>query len=77
MANFDYRKLAGKITEVFGSQRNYAQFMGWAERTASEKLNSHTDYKQSEILKTAKALGLELSDIPVYFFVEKVQFDRT
>lgn len=71
MKGYDYRKLSGKITEVFGSQRKYAQFMGWAERTASEKLNSHTDYKQSEILKTIDALGLDLSDIPVYFFSRK------
>lgn len=77
MAGYDYSKLSGKITEVFGTQREYAKFMGWAERTASEKLNSHTDYKQGEILKTVKALGLATSDIPVYFFAEKVQFDRT
>lgn len=77
MANYDYSKLAGKITEVFGSQRKYAQFMGWAERTCSEKLNSHTEYKQSEIMRTVTALGLSKSDIPVYFFAEKVQFDRT
>lgn len=77
MGTYDYSKLSGKIVEVFGSQRKYAKFMGWAERTASEKLNSHTEYKQSEIMKTVRALGLEKRDIPVYFFAEKVQFDRT
>lgn len=77
MSQYDYSKLSGKITEVFGTQREYAKFMGWAERTASEKLNSHTDFKQGEIMKTVKALGLDKSEIPVYFFADKVQFDRT
>ena len=73
MANFNYAKLTGKIVEVFGSQKEYAKYMGWAERTASEKLNNNTQYKQDEILRTVEGLGLSVSDIPAYFFAQNAQ----
>jgi len=71
--NFNYSKLTGKIVEVFGSQREYAKFMGWAERTASDKLNNKAQYKQNEVMKTLCALGLSTDDIPTYFFTINAQ----
>ena len=73
MRSFNYAKLTGKIIEVFGSQKEYARFMGLAERTVSEKLNNHAGFKQEEILRTVEGLGLELHDIPAYFFAKKTQ----
>ena len=73
MTQFNYAKLTGKIVEVFGSQKEYAKYMGWAERTASEKLNNNTSFKQDEILKTCEGLGLTEIDIPAYFFTKKAQ----
>lgn len=69
----NYAKLKGKIEEVFGGQRGYAKYMGWAERTASEKLNNNSDFKTSEIQKTIDGLGLSVRDIPDYFFTLKAQ----
>ena len=68
MKTFNYAKLTGKIVEVFGSQKAYSQFMGWAERTTSLKLNNKARFKQDEILKTVEGLGLEMCEIPDYFF---------
>lgn len=73
MGKYNYAKLNGKIVEIFGSQRAYASYMGWAERTASEKLNCRTDFKQSEIERTIEGLGLSKADIPDYFFVRYAQ----
>lgn len=73
MLRFDYSKLNGKIVEVFGSQRAFAKEMGWAERTASEKMNSNSKFKQDEIMKSIDLLGLTVSDIPDYFFAIKSQ----
>lgn len=73
MLQFNYAKLTGKIIEVFGTQREYAKYMGWAERTASEKLNNNARFKQDEIMKTVDGLGLSLADIPAYFFTKSTQ----
>jgi len=73
MAKYNYAKLTGKIVEVFGSQKAYARFMGWAERTASEKLNCNSEFKQGEIVKTVEGLGLSFADIPEYFFARIAQ----
>ena len=72
---FDYSKLRGKIVEVFGSQSAFAKMMEWSERTLSLKLTSKRWWKQPEICKAAKLLGISSEDIPAYFFKEKVQTD--
>ena len=36
---FNYAKLLGKIVEIFGTQRKFAEAMGLSERTISLKLN--------------------------------------
>ena len=40
----------------------------------SLKLNGKVGWKQSEITKACKVLGLALTEIPAYFFVVKVQY---
>ena len=69
----DYSKLKGKITEVCGTQSNFAEKMGISERTISLKINGKIDFTQSDIVKATKVLGLKDTDIPEYFFVNKVQ----
>lgn len=73
MLNFDYSKLLGKITEIYGNNSNFASSMGFSERTASLKLNNKVEWKQKEILKAAKLLGITPDSIYEYFFKEKVQ----
>lgn len=70
---YDYSKLLGKIVEVCGTQAEFARRMGWSERTTSLKLNGKIDWKQSEIRRACDILGIRLSDIPVFFYKEKVQ----
>lgn len=70
---FDYSKLKGKIVEIFGTQAEFATKMGWSERTLSLKMNGIRNWKQCDICKAVKLLGLAAEQIPVYFFTEKVQ----
>lgn len=70
---FDYRKLRGKITEVFGTQAGFAVAMDWSERTLSLKLNGERPWKQQDICKAVELLGLNHKDIPLYFFNIEVQ----
>lgn len=65
---FNYSKLAGKITEVFGTQLRFSEAMGLSERTISLKLNSKVECKQGEINKACSLLGIDISEIPTYFF---------
>lgn len=69
----DYRKLKGRIKEVFGTQGIFANKMGWSERTSSLKLNGKISWRQDEILLAAELLKLDESDIVPYFFTLKVQ----
>ncbi|MBR2226736.1 MAG: DUF739 family protein [Bacteroidales bacterium] len=65
---YNYSKLVGKITEVFGTQLRFAEAMGLSERTISLKLNSKVEWKQREMSKACGLLGIPVIDIPAYFF---------
>lgn len=67
---FNYSKLREKIKKVCGSQFNFAEQMGWSDRTTTYKLNSVRYWKTNEILKAIEILNLTLVDIPEYFFTE-------
>lgn len=64
----DYRKLKGKIIEVFGKQSDFAKSMEWSERTMSLKINGKVSWKQSEILRAVELLGLKEEDILEFFY---------
>ncbi len=70
---YDYAKLNGKIAEKCGSQGAFAKKIGLSERTVSQKLNNKIAWKQSEIQKAISVLDLAVEEIPLYFFVVKVQ----
>ena len=71
--SFNYRKLRGKIVEVFETQGNFAVAMELSERTISLKLQGKVYFNQSEILRAASLLSVSESEIPLYFFTENVQ----
>lgn len=70
---YDYARLAGKITEVFTTQAKFAEAMNLSERSISMKINGKIGWKQSEIIRACKLLGLEVAEIPAYFFRMNVQ----
>ncbi len=70
---FNYDKLKGRIIEIFGAQYRFAEAMGMSDRTLSLKLNGGVPWNQPDICKAVSLLKLKDSDIPEYFFNEKVQ----
>lgn len=72
---FDFSKLLGKIREVYGTQEAFAYAMGFSERTLSLKLNNKVSWKTVEAGKACRLLGIDLNDIPEYFFKVEVQTD--
>ena len=69
-----YRKLRGKIIEVFGEYGAFAEAMGFSRQTLSNKLSRNTDFSIKQITKACALLGIGRDEIPVYFFAEEVQF---
>lgn len=65
---FDYRKLNGKIVEVFGSQKEFAKAMGISVASVSNKLTNKAYFTQKEIEKAADVLDIGKGAISTYFF---------
>lgn len=72
--SYDYSKLSGRIVEKYETQAKFANAMNLSEHSISLKLNGKVGWKQNEITKACKLLGLALTEIPTYFFVTKVQY---
>lgn len=73
---YDFHKLRGKITEVFGKQEAFARALGLSTHSLSLKLNNVRYFKPTEISKAIELLGLSLMDIPEYFFTPEVQENK-
>ena len=70
---FDYRKLRGKIKEVFDTQDNFAEALGIGRVSLSQRLNNMLDFSQNEIYKACKLLSIPIATCHEYFFTLKVQ----
>ena len=70
---YDYKKLRGRIVEIFNTQQEFARQLGCSEHTLSNKLNGNVEWRQSEILRAIALLQLKTQDIIKYFFTTKVQ----
>ena len=70
---FDYRKLRGKIKEVFDTQANFAEAIGLSRTSLNQRLNNILEFSQSEMELSAKVLDFGLDEIPAYFFTQEVQ----
>jgi len=68
-------KLRGRIVEKFGSQRAFAEAYGISENAMSKKMNGVTAISVEDIERMAMPNMLDISaeEIPVYFFIDKVQ----
>mgnify|MGYP000888391358 CR=1 FL=1 len=65
---YNYSALLGKIVETFGTQSNFSKAIGLSEHSVSQKLNGKVEWKQSEIGRACKLMGIQIADIPKYFF---------
>lgn len=68
-----YRKLRGKIKEVYDTQNAFADALGLSYTALNFRLNGKVDWKTAEIAKACNLLEIPLKDAYLYFFVEKVE----
>lgn len=66
MSKTIYPKLRGKIIEVYGSQKAFAEALGTTSATLANKLNGKTEFKRDEIIMSRQLLNIE--DVTPYFF---------
>lgn len=65
---FGYRKLKGRIIEMYGSQGEFARHLGVSEVTISNKLRGVTQFSQDDIISWCDALEVPLKEAGDYFF---------
>ena len=73
LLEYDYSKLDGRITEIFGSRRKSAEAIGRSERTVSLKMNNKIPFDQGEMEQSADVLNFPVEELGEYFFTRKVQ----
>ena len=64
-----YRKLKGRIKEVFGTQANFALVIGLSRNSVCKKLKGKSEFSQSDIERWAKFLNIERKDFGEFFFM--------
>lgn len=69
---FSYDALRGKIVEVCGRNKVFADRMGISEASLSSKLAGKVGFSQEEIVKACRILGITDYQIVTYFFDVRV-----
>lgn len=78
MVKHDFRKLKGKIKEMFNTQNDFAIAMNMTPTTLSSKLNNQFDFSSSEIIKAVNLLHISSPEEAwTFFFTEKVENNST
>lgn len=70
---FNNAKLKGRIVEIYGSQKAFADAIGKTETTVNNKLNDKRGMSQDDIVEWANALRINIDEIGKYFFSTKVK----
>ncbi len=65
---YNYSKLLGRIKEKNMTQEEFAKSIGINPSTLSGKLNSTSEFRQTEMKRGMMVLDLPLSEICDYFF---------
>lgn len=65
---YSYRKLRGRIIELFGTQEAFARKIGLSKNSMSLKMNGHTSFSQADVKLWSELLGIKTDEIGQYFF---------
>lgn len=65
---FNYSKLKGRIIEIFGTQKAFAEAIGKSEASVSLVLSGKCYLDQKTIVTWADALEIGAMEIGAYFF---------
>jgi hypothetical protein len=66
----NYSKLRGRIVEIFGTNKAFAEALGIDCASLSFKLNNKTPWKREEIERSCILLQIPIEEVHLYFFSE-------
>lgn len=67
-----FAKLRGRIVEIFGTQKKFAEAIRCTEATVINKLSGKYDFSIQDIVEWAVALKIEKDEIGAYFFADRL-----
>ena len=67
-----FAKLRGRIVEIFGTQRRFAEELGKSEVTVISKLSGKMSFTMNDIREWSRLLKIPLEEIGIYFFAEEL-----
>lgn len=67
---YDYRKLRGKIREVFGTEGEFAKKLNRSQNYLTNVFNGKSYFSQKDIDVGAELLGIDPLEIGPYFFAK-------
>lgn len=67
-----FAKLRGRIVEIFGTQRRFAEELGKSEVTVISKLSGKMSFTMNDIKEWSRLLKIPLDEIGIYFFAEEL-----
>ena len=67
----NYNKLKGKIREVFGTQKAFADAIGLSVVAVNQRLNGNVQWKTPEIARACEVLRIPSEEVWQYFFYPK------
>lgn len=65
---YEYRKLRGRIKEIFGTQVEFARVLNLSKNCVSKKLTGKTEFSQSDVERWAKLLDIDRAEYGLYFY---------
>jgi hypothetical protein len=68
---FDFRKLRGRIKEIYGSEKAFAKDMGMAQSSLSARLNNIIHWDGAETKKACDLLTIPDDEVVAYFYTPK------
>lgn len=72
---FDYSKLKGRIIELFGTRKAFADALHKSEVLVSKKLNNKSSFSQQSMDEWGKVLQIDVCDYGLYFCTPKSSND--
>lgn len=65
---YEYRKLKGRIKEIFGTQAELARALNRSKNSVSGKLTGRVEFSQSDVEHWAKLLDIDRAEYGLYFY---------
>lgn len=65
---YTYNKLKGRIIEMYGTQKRFAEKLGVSKNSVSKKMNCKTEFSQADIIQWSMLLNLQKDEYGEYFF---------